>query len=123
MTKLKTYTESKKKKPFDWNKFLNKVKYSRKELDEAYASSGDWVTCACGTQCSIIPRWEEGTPKDSYLKNFGYTFSSYIYHMSQFKQDNPAFGKAKEDAKLILELIENRSKYLIESLYAKEKMG
>ena len=52
--KPKTYSESKDKKFFDWNKFLNKKKYTLEQLGDARNLSESWVTCACGNQCSVL---------------------------------------------------------------------
>lgn len=76
MKKLITYAESKKAKPYDWNKFLNKKKYSRIDLSQASYLAGRWVSCACGYQCEIIPRDENGLPLDGRLMTLGVEFSN-----------------------------------------------
>ena len=39
MNNLKSYTEYKGKEPFNWNKFLNKKKITKKEWEEAFKLS------------------------------------------------------------------------------------
>lgn len=96
-----TYSESKGRSPFDWNAFLN-----RKEItDEAWRSAeklaSDWVTCACGNQCDVIPRSVDGEPFDITLSSYGMEF---YYAIS---------GRDTDDVKLVLGKIEARSITLI----------
>ena len=44
----------------DWKKLIS------------YAAN--WVTCACGAQSTNIPRFKDGTPKDTLLNKYGYEF-------------------------------------------------
>lgn len=56
--------------PFDWNEFLHKQVFSAKEIQKAFLLSERQTTCACGNQCSKIPRNDEtGSPKDLKLRN------------------------------------------------------
>ena len=98
-----TYTEQKGYKPFNWNEFLNKKDITNDEWYDARKLSRYWITCACGTQCSIIPRNEKynGRPMDTKLRKLGHEFCSAIY------------TKNKELAKEILAKIEKRSAKLI----------
>ncbi len=82
-----TYTEAHSGRvPFDWNKFLRNVIRRKTRLpDEEYKQvfdlSSDWVTCACGTMCSIIPRGgrhNEDEPVDTALRDLGITFHKNI---------------------------------------------
>ena len=50
--------------PADWNRLR--------------VLSGQWVTCACGAQCAIIPRNTEGEPLDWELKQLGLAFHTAI---------------------------------------------
>ncbi|MFT5347789.1 MAG: hypothetical protein ACI9M3_000823 [Bacteroidia bacterium] len=69
-----TYTESKHNTPVDWNEFLNQKEIANGEWELASAFSADWVTCACGTQCGVIPRDRFGAPKDILLQDLGLEF-------------------------------------------------
>ena len=60
-----------------------------------------WVTCACGNQCKIIPRNDNGEPKDRQLKNLGVAFLARIEIM------------AIDSAIKCLELIEERAQELL----------
>jgi hypothetical protein len=75
---MKTYTESKNETLFDWNKFLDQKEITNIEWIFAADISGDWVTCACGTQCDVIPRYEGGRPKDKLLYDLGVKFAYAI---------------------------------------------
>ncbi len=117
----KTYAETQNKPPFDWNAFFRKTKYSQLELDEATALAGSWVTCACGNQCAVIPRYGDA-PTDNILRNLGVKFVGVISAMRFWKSmGNPfEFAKEKKQAKKILEEIEDRSRVLIDEIYQKE---
>lgn len=101
---MKTYAESKGYKPFDWNEFLNKENITEEEWDNSTKLAQDWVTCACGNQCDIIPRNDDGDPKDWELTTLGYAFFKHIE------------SRRIDDAKQILKAIEKRSAYLIDEL-------
>tara|TARA_R110000850_G_scaffold49576_1_gene122203 strand:- start:1610 stop:1921 length:312 start_codon:yes stop_codon:yes gene_type:complete len=75
---MKTYTESKNETLFNWNKFLNQKEITEKEWSFAKDLSVDWVTCACGNQCDVIPRYGGGGPKDILLYNLGMSFTYAI---------------------------------------------
>lgn len=116
---MNTYTEYRKKKPFDWNALLDKAikgELTEKEHDKACKLSASWVTCACGNQCSIIPRERNGEPLDGELYGLGLEFNQEV--------EEKRFNHAKKT----LAKIEKRSAYLIklEMQYAKtvlERMG
>lgn len=101
---MKTYTESKGYKPFNWNEFLNKENISEEEWIEAEELAENWVTCACGNQCDVIPRDYFGEPKDWELFELGHNFAKVI--------ESKNISSAKE----ILKGIEERSAYLINEL-------
>ena len=91
-------------KPFDWNDFLdrgNRGQINGWELNRARSLSGDWITCACGNQCDVIPRYESGCPIDEELYHLGLRFHSCI------AKENYSF------AIHLLSEIEARSTYLI----------
>jgi hypothetical protein len=102
---MKKYTETKGERLFDWNKFLeNPPKKGSEEHLGTCNLSEDWVTCACGTQCEIIPRDVVGMPLDDKLRRLGLQFYTEI-QLADW-----------ESAKDYLELIENRSSELISQL-------
>lgn len=125
----KTYAKDRGKKTFDWNKFLNKEHYTLKQLEKASLLSGDWVTCACGNQCNIIPRHNLGEPSDILLASLGRSFYHKIVEMQQdlfFKYNTKlktqknkyiiSFNKNRRAAKKILKQIEKRSAKLIKEI-------
>lgn len=121
MIDVKTkFVEVKAEKPFDWNKFLKnasrrKTPLSEEEHIQVSKRSQSWVTCACGNQCAIIPRWsyddtnmphwaELNSPKDKKLNTWGIQFFRAV--------DAQKWKKAKE----ILNKIEGRSIVLIRQI-------
>lgn len=102
--KTKTYSEFKGEKPFDWNEFLSKEQHSAEEHNNAHLLSKSWITCACGNQCSIIPRDNLGMPLDNRLRILGVDFTYNLYHCN--------FGTCKS----ILKQIEERSAFLIKEI-------
>ena len=102
---MKTYAETQGKKKFDWNAFLENPP-ERRSLRHRRATdlSGQWVTCACGNQCDIIPRSASGTPFDNELESLGFSFHALI--------DDGQWDLAKNT----LNLIEKRSSELIAEL-------
>lgn len=114
-----TYAEKEGKNPFNWNTFLNKKNYSTVELKKAWELSNNWITCACGNQCSIIDRNGFSEPTDSKLYRLGCKFTDNINCMFQSHmitmddEDKKMFDKSKQDAKNILKKIEERSTELI----------
>jgi hypothetical protein len=99
---MKNYSETKGEKSFDWNKFLeNPPEYLSEEHLEACDLSCEWVTCACGNLCDIIPRYPIGSPVDEELQYMGIDFDCEIKRAD--------FMRAKE----ILAKIERRSEEII----------
>lgn len=104
-----TYAETKNEAPFDWNEFLERAikgGISKSEYLKAVELSESWVTCACGNQCSAIPRFSGGCPVDMRLERLGIEFHDSV------------LLKLWEKAKEILERIEERSAQLIKEIYA-----
>jgi len=102
---MKTYSELKGNKAFDWNAFLeNPPEKGSAEQWEASNLSGEWVTCACGNQCDIIPRSPLGCPEDYLLEKLGCIFYEDIN------------AGEWQNAKNTLYLIERRSQEIIEGL-------
>lgn len=101
---MKSYSQVNKKKPFDWNAFLDKAikgKTTEKENWKATKLAMNWVTCACGNQCDVIDRLDDGCPKDDDLEHLGHTF----FH--DIEDEN------WKEAKQTLKEIEKRSAFLI----------
>lgn len=99
--------QQQKGKSIDWNKRLALAKrlkpfgldlllYPRNKKQSLH-----WVTCACGNQCSIIPRYENGAPRDFELSNLG---SNFYINVSE---------RNYEQAEKTLAKIEIRSSELI----------
>ena len=103
---IKTYSEERGKKAFDWNKALSKKRISKETWKELQKKASDWVTCACGNQCAIIPRWYNGAPLDDVLTELGSVHGFY----------GAVQGRDKEEALHFLEMIEMRSAFLIKKL-------
>ena len=104
----KTFCETFDIPAFDWNKALNEAerlqsgcRLDQNEFDDLRSRSDDWVTCACGNQCAIIPRQDTGQPRDVQLMLLGVSFAESVA-IRDWAQ-----------AKLTLEQIEARSAVLI----------
>jgi hypothetical protein len=102
-----TYSESVGQKPFDWNEFLNQGHISDLNWGQAMDRAQRWTTCACGNQCSIIPRDELGKPDDELLTTLG--GDEGFYGAIRKKNVN--------EAKQFLAMIEIRSSYLIQERF------
>ena len=99
---MKSYAEKKGKTAFDCNEFLdNPPEYLSTEHENASNLAGDWVTCACGNLCDIIPRMGGGRPYDRELERLGIIFHYEI------------MAGHWENAKNTLYLIERRSQEII----------
>jgi hypothetical protein len=94
---------------FDWNEFLNQEVIIGDSWQHARDLAGKWVTCACGAQCSVISRHDNGMPKDLYLEMYGLQFHGAIGDQN------------KEEAKIILRKIEIRSQFLIRQIQKQEQ--
>lgn len=102
---MKTHAEAQGREPFDWNEFLNKKEISESEWLEAKLLAGNWVTCACGNLCDIIPRYRGiPAPRDGILLSLGNSFSIQIECQN------------RREAKVILAEIENRSAEILKDL-------
>lgn len=108
---MKTYAKKYHMEPFDWNKFLNRKRFTAAALDHAGKLAGAWVTCACGQQCASIPRNDMGAPIDRSLRALGLEFVGCISRMQTARTcfGAPCFEKARSEAKLSLERIEQLS--------------
>lgn len=86
---------------FDWNAFLAQKYIPEEQWKVAEQLARDWVTCACGNQCAVLPRNEYGCPDDGDLVRLGMRFTRVIV------------GRQKNDAKQVLAQIEARTAYLL----------
>jgi hypothetical protein len=76
------------------------IQYAEKTQDSDFKDqlahlASDWVTCACGNQCAIIPRHFTGAPEDDVLYEEGKNFYEYV--------ESEDWAKAKETLKKIEE--------------------
>lgn len=114
---MKTYSETKNKKPIHWNLILQpnrKRKLTRKQLLIMEKKSAGWITCACGNQCDIIPRSSfGGRPFDEPLYRLGVRFHSLIAEMHYNFGDDEAVEVYRVGAVDTLKKIEKRSALLI----------
>lgn len=106
-----SYARSRDKAPFNWSRFLNRKRLTDKDWEGAYTLSTDWVTCACGNQCAVIPRTSTGEPLDFRLSNLGLDF------MSAIKDKNATKGKR------LLRYIEKCSLAIIKQLNKEAKLA
>lgn len=110
--KLRPYSVTQGKPYFDWHAFLAQEKHTKEELAEALNLARDWVTCACGNQCSVIPR-SGGMPDDLELQNLGGDFVAAICGMELRVKHN------KTEAIRTLAKIEARSAELLAEMGSK----
>lgn len=119
-----TYAQKQGKKSFNWNKFLSKnfTKFSKEREDELFDAdelASNWVTCACGNQCAIIPRCETtSAPKDGQLYKLGSKFCDKVSKLRDAYdlKKIPQILKAQEQCQNILEKIEERSFIIIKKM-------
>jgi hypothetical protein len=125
MTENKTFAEAQNEKPFNWNEFLAKDKFTSDEINAAFWLAKNWTTCACGNQCAVIPRESDGRPKDRILAGFGIRFLYAIERMDHafYKEKSLIESEIiqnRDSAKEILESIEKRSAELILEINGKQ---
>jgi hypothetical protein len=117
--KLKTYAESQQEPIFNWNDFLQRAvenKISEDEQEHAEELAGDWVTCACGNQCSILDRDVDGEPADRLLYELGLQFDTDI----RYRKYDTAIETLKKIEIRSTTLIQEKLESLIETI---ESMG
>lgn len=115
------YVESQGKQVVDWNAILRQESYTLEEATQMCDLSGNWVTCACGHQCDIIPRRDSGSPEDDYLEHKGTQFYEKIceihelvkYQDKENDVDSEEIKDCQQEARDILQQIESYSAYLI----------
>jgi hypothetical protein len=110
-----TFAETTGNKPFNWFNFLSKAIEASDNgtrvanRDKAEGLSQDWVMCACGHQCKIIPRDSDNAPKDARLSRLGLDFCDHVTSEEYLK----ALGT--------LTLIEHRAGVIIDRILARRK--
>lgn len=124
----KSYTEKKRhKKPFNWIEALGHPQnmYDWEKMAIMTSKASNWVTCACGVQCSVLPRNQLGEPRDPKLALYGRLFNDHIQKMNDFHIETDRlsmyFEFARVNAIATLHKIERRSAYLLRKLMAKKK--
>jgi len=116
----KTYAETKGEQPFDWNRALaNPPEPYSTDHAALMNRSRSWVTCACGNQCAILPRYsfqerrltrapehfyEEGTPRDAELMELGGQFHGAIISAAWTEAQRTLAAIERRSAQLIAEL-------------------
>lgn len=110
---MKTYAEIKHEKTFNWRTVLIEIIHENEDngeipiwkQEDLITEAKSWVTCACGNQCAIFPRFDNGMPKDEILQDLGMDFYEEIkahkYH----------------SALKLLHEIEQRSSYLLQYVF------
>lgn len=104
---MKTYCQTKSRSKIDWNKTLDDLiagKNTTRRISDIKELSNKWVTCACGNQCDVLPRWDDGSPKDTELEDLGMEFCDNI------------FDENWKAARTTLNKIEKRSTLLINEI-------
>ena len=104
-----TYASQQGERSFDWNKALLKKNWPKTVEDQAHLIklASDWVTCACGNQCAIIPRSGSGYPTDFELKVKGCLFRVAIKAGNYILARKVLVSIEKRSAILIKEIIHN----------------
>lgn len=105
---MKTYAEEEGVEPFNWHAFLELAiedAITGQESLDAIDEAEDWVTCACGNQCALIPRDpNHGSPLDEKLRELGVNFMLAIGSCDY------------QGAKIILTRIEQRSSEILTAM-------
>ncbi len=115
-----TYVEKKHATPFDWHRFFRKRVYTKTQLIEACHIAASWTTCACGNQCAIIPRRNDGEPVDKILSRLGFKFFEELEDAAYLNSSEIEISAHLITAADVLNQIEQRSQFLIEQIHAAE---
>lgn len=116
-------------KPINWHLALDALeKLLTKKPDKVFQAmdlittltnaSGNWITCAVGNQCKIIPRNNDGEPLDGVLSHRGIIFHAHL-RMAEDHIKLGELGPALDRlgyAKRLLSLIEEHSAELINQI-------
>lgn len=108
------YAASRRYRSFDWNAFLRRKTHTTASLRRASLLASEWVTCACGNQCRVIPRCGDGEPIDQRLSDLGMTFYRWIDEMSVSTGSDRTAAQRK--ARTTLGRIERRARVLIRQM-------
>lgn len=117
--KLTPYSVTQGKPYFDWHAFLARDPrtISSTEIFYAIDLAWKWPTCACGNQCSSIPRqpldtpMEGGAPVDDDLLDLGTQFPRQL--------TSDIYGKSFEGSRNIMAKIEQRSAEILHEMARK----
>lgn len=107
------YVELRKEIQINWNLELKlKINKSDRGRSSNYLAelAKDWITCATGNQCAIIPRSAIGRPEDVELEDLGMMFYQTVRN------------EEWKEAEKILHEIEGRSLYLIRNVFTYQPM-
>lgn len=104
-----------------WLEFLTlpKKAYNSELLNKAVNASASWVTCACGNQCDIIPRDDDGSPLDDELYHLGCNFAHLIERLAGFyleEEEILEFSLSRSTALDLLKEIEHRANLILSQL-------
>lgn len=115
----------------NWPKVLRRVgeigkKKVKTEKETAFLSlatrlSGHWVTCACGNQCSIIPRDASGEPYNDKLNVLGLEFFEHVERAEWRINEKSSPYHALRSAAATLNKIEKESTKLVKDILSKKK--
>lgn len=108
-----TYAESRERLPFDWHEFLTHKKLTEADAEAAHLLALSWVTCACGNQCSALPRCISGIPRDLILARLGRHFAKSVDHIRSAVSCGGPWHHAQQKALATLQEIEARSAVLL----------
>jgi|SRR6478609_3074935 len=128
-----SYAEKNNQPTFDWNHFLRQPDHTYQEISYATSLASQWVTCACGNLCEILPRikqsedsYRKGQPTDRYLADLGISFYEAIGRLEnlikyEYLHDQvysiQTLYEYQVEARIVLEKIEERAQILINRLY------
>lgn len=120
---LKTYAETQGELPFDWLRWLQHVRINigKNKLEKILHLAANWPTCACGNQCSVIPRYPHyydpksvgpDAPLDDNLRDLGMAFYCYVKGMRY----NDYFERNRKNALETFKQIEVRSTEILKDM-------
>jgi hypothetical protein len=104
-----TYAEQRGKEKFNWWEALSDEPKNAHDWMILKLRAESWTTCACGSQCDIIPRGLAGEPLDMDLRMLGIRFYQAVSVRNRI------------GATRILSEIERRSTQLIYEINAENK--
>ena len=89
----------------------NWTEEEKEKYFELVGLSASWVTCACGNQCSIIPRLGiNGMPKDSALASDGQEFYNNVASLEVDKAVSTLERIEKRSEELIKQILKEQTK-------------